>query len=351
MGRVAAYNGGFNFVNGNNFLLHASDHQAGLPASGDAGAQGYANFDILGYTQTGATVDGVSATVPPAPTPFSPPLDQITTTSMRYRFNSAGDGGSPITSWAAQYDTYADFRYGVIIASSGTSVVGGLNPGTTYYWRSRGQNAIGVGPWSAVSQATTLPSVPPGLTVSPSLSGLEATVTMTPPGGISGVTEYNYEYRVFASGTSVPGTSTTGVVTVTGLTPGTSYEWRANAEIGQTYTSPWTEWQAVLQPNPNTNPGDYFDGSTTDTPYSNYSWTGAANNSTSTSVAPIPTAWEGFTTGGSCVVSARRPVAGTGLMPLAQRSSRTRPALASSASAGCMRQSLPGTRSTTAPCT
>ena len=175
-GRVAAYNGGFDFVNGNNFLLHASDHQVGLPASGDAGAQGYANFDILGYTQTGATVDGVSATAPPAPTPFSPPLDQITTTSMRYRFNSAGDGGSPITSWAAQYDTYADFRYGVIIASSGTSVVGGLNPGTTYYWRSRGQNAIGVGPWSAVSQATTLPSVPPGLSVSPSLSGLEATL-------------------------------------------------------------------------------------------------------------------------------------------------------------------------------
>ena len=87
------------------------------------------------------------------------------------------------------------------------------------------------------------------------------------------------------------------------MTPGTSYEWRANAEIGSTYTSPWTEWQAVLQPNPNTNPGDYFDGSTTDTPYSNFSWTGAANNSTSRSDAPVPTGWEGFTTGGSCVVS------------------------------------------------
>ena len=90
------------------------------------------------------------------------------------------------------------------------------------------------------------------------------------------------------------GSSPTSVVTVPGLTPGTSYEWRANAEIGG-YTSPWTEWQAVLQPNPNTNPGDYFDGSTTDTLYSNYGWTGAVNNSTSTALAPVPIGWEGFT--------------------------------------------------------
>lgn len=95
------------------------------------------------------------ATVPPSPTPYSP--DQATPTSLRFRFQSRGDGGSPVTSWAYQYSTTANFSSGnsAVIASTGTSIVTGLNPATTYYFRARGQNAKGVGPWSAAMAGTT----------------------------------------------------------------------------------------------------------------------------------------------------------------------------------------------------
>ncbi|KDA05866.1 hypothetical protein DC31_13955 [Microbacterium sp. CH12i] len=91
------------------------------------------------------------ATVPDAPTMtgFGPNPDQITATSMRVRFNGHGDGGSPITSWALQRATDAAFTQNVVtIGSSGTSVVTGLAPGTQYWWRARGGNAVGVGAWS-----------------------------------------------------------------------------------------------------------------------------------------------------------------------------------------------------------
>jgi hypothetical protein len=96
------------------------------------------------------------ATVPPAPR--SRQLDQITLTSMRYIFDGQGDGGSPITAWQYQYATSGDFSSGASgwINSGGTSTQTGLTPGTVYYFRSRGVNAVGAGPVSDVISARTL---------------------------------------------------------------------------------------------------------------------------------------------------------------------------------------------------
>lgn len=104
---------------------------------------------------------------PPAPIPFATAPDEITATSMRFQFNSGGTGGSPIIEWETQYDTSSSFNVDPkTISSWGTSVLTPLQPGTTYYMRARGRNAMGWGAYSVVKSGTTLggpPSVPTGL--------------------------------------------------------------------------------------------------------------------------------------------------------------------------------------------
>lgn len=94
------------------------------------------------------------ATVPPAPTPIG--LDMITPTGMRYRFSGNGDGGSPILRWDYQCSTDPTFSGVPWAPSTGTTVRDDLQPGVTYFWRSRGVNAVGAGTPSTVSSARTL---------------------------------------------------------------------------------------------------------------------------------------------------------------------------------------------------
>ncbi len=89
------------------------------------------------------------ATVPPAPSPLG--IDAVTPTSARYRFSSNGTGGSSIIEWQAQAATNSAFSANVQTATSGgTTTFTNLLPGNTYYFRSRGRNAVGWGAWSTV---------------------------------------------------------------------------------------------------------------------------------------------------------------------------------------------------------
>lgn len=235
-------------------------------------------------------------TVPCAPTTIG--LDEATTTTLRYRFSGNCDGGSGITGWQAQIATDAGFTKNVqTVASSGTTVFTGLIPGTTHYARSRGSNAVGWSGWSGTSSAVTLPAVAPGMVVTPSPSGLSATLTMTAPGGVSGVTKYDIERRI-GTGAATPYTTTSNTYTVDGLTPGVTYQWRSAAWIGS-YQSPWTTWVSALQPNPSTSPGDYFDGSTAATDDQTYVWTGAVNGSTSQALGKGVEGWLAFGAAGA----------------------------------------------------
>jgi len=168
-----------------------------------------------------------------------------------------------------------------------------LTPGTLHYVRSRSHTSRGWGPWSATVSQTTLPAVPPGLTVTANPSGTSAVLALTPPGGVTGVTVYRWRRRVQGQTDEVSGDTPTSPVTVDGLTPGTVYEWRATAFIG-TYESPTTDWIAVQQPNPNTSPGDYFDGSTPDKPGIDYVWDGTENNSPTSVMGVGVEGWTGF---------------------------------------------------------
>lgn len=230
-----------------------------------------------------------TATVPPPPAPIG--VDQITPTAMRYRFSSQGDGGSGIIRWEYQYSTTSNFSSGnsAVITGTGTENVSGLTPNTTYYFRSRGVNAVGNGGWSSVISGTTLPATAPGISLTPSLSGQSMSVALTPPGGATGVTKYRVEYRI-GTGAATAVENASSPVVVGGLTPGQVYQWRASAFFG-TYESPYTDWTPMAQPNPNTQPGDYFDGATAPRGDVTFAWTGAANNSTSVANGVAVTAW------------------------------------------------------------
>lgn len=233
----------------------------------------------------------------------TPTVSNPTTTSVDVAWSAPGNGGASITGYNVQWNT-SQSATGATTQGQGTSTtktVGGLTPGQTYFVRVQAVNSQGTGGWSAWRQFATLPAVAPGMTVVAAASGRSATITLTPPGGVSGVTKYTIERRV-GTGAATTLTATSSPYSATGLTPGTSYQWRASAWIG-TYQSPWTNWVTVAQPRPNTNPGDYFDGSTAAGADVVYSWTGTANNSTSVATSPIPRGWVRLGTGSNKVIS------------------------------------------------
>lgn len=141
---------------GNTIISMASGNFARPTLTSAWGASAYV---AMGSTLGSATVGGTvtvpgTATAPPAPQMNAP--DQITANSMRLTFSSRGDGGSPVTNWQLQYATNSAFTGATTIASNGNSTVTGLTPGTTYYARAQGKNAVGWGAFSNVVNAKTL---------------------------------------------------------------------------------------------------------------------------------------------------------------------------------------------------
>lgn len=238
------------------------------------------------------------ATTPGAPNLVAQP-DQITPTSIHYNFTGTTDGGSGIQRWEAESATDPNFTQNkaVVQANTGHYYASGLIPNTTYYFRARAINGVGWGAYGAHASAKTLPSVSPSIVVTPNVSGTQATFVLSPPGGVSGSVAYTVERRRTDS-TVIEFSDTTDKITkvVTGLTPGTSYQWRATAKIGN-YQSPYTDWITVVQPSTNINPGDYFDGNTGAKTDSTYEWTGAANNSTSREIGRDVVGWLAFAAG------------------------------------------------------
>lgn len=111
-----------------------------INASGTSGFGGPTDFPV--WVARG--------TIPPAPTPMG--FDQITHTSFRYRFNSAGDGGAAIEEWQFGFGYNATTPQ-YFVASNGTSIISTIVPGTIVYGWSRGRNSVGWGPWSVRSTA------------------------------------------------------------------------------------------------------------------------------------------------------------------------------------------------------
>jgi len=250
--------------------------------------------------------EGTPPRIPKVPgKPPKPVYASVSATTIEYTFAGPSDnGGSGIDQYEHQSATDSGFSQNVRTWTDNGSPgqATNLTPGTGHWIRFRAHNGVGWGPYSDALAQTTLPAVPPGFVVASSPSGTSARLTFSPPGGVTGVTKYTWERRL--NGTTTPVTTEDITVTiddVMGLTPGSTYQWRGSAWIGA-YQSPWTDWLTLQQAKPNVDPGQYFDGSTTDVADINYGWTGTANNSTSTAVASGVDGWAVTTPSGTGAV-------------------------------------------------
>lgn len=252
---------------------------------------------IFGTSDPGVVWFGVDR-IPRTPaTVNAPTVSNVGTDRMTLSWNIPDNRGSAIDAMLLRRYPTADTSVGgytdyPLAANATSHTPTGLNPATTYYWVVYARNGVGYSAQSGKTAGTTLPATPPPFTVEPSLSGLQAVVTLTPPSGSTGVTGYDVEYRPVGA-TDAQTTTGTSPRTVTGLTPGTSYQWRARAKYGSV-NSPWSDWVTYFQPNPNTNPGQYFDGTTADTADIDYQWTSTVNNSVSQAVGKKVTGWRDF---------------------------------------------------------
>ena len=256
--------------------------QAKVTGSGVRGTSAVVYMHDQGVASASETV--TVATTPPAPTAVS--VDNATLSTLRFNFSSNGDGGSAITAWQVQYGTDPALVGGTTVNSGSPYTPTGLTPDTSYYFRARGVNAMGNGAWSSIISGSTIASGPPTLAVTPSLSGTSATATLSL--GLTAPTLWEVQRRF--AGVTTDYSSATSPIVMAGQTPGANNEWRARAKIGS-YDSPWSSWQFVLQPSPNTNPGDYFDGSKAAGADVTYSWESTASNSISRSTGVGVLGW------------------------------------------------------------
>lgn len=276
-------------------------------------SQGYLTIG-MSFTHGPASIFGTASAsngsisidrIPKAPSkPPTPTFQSATTTSISFGIAQPSDnGGAAISTYNLQA-LYSDGSLALGWNSgSSNQVASPLPPGTAYRIRYRAVNSVGAGPWSDELNASTLPSVPPGMTVTPSLSGTSVTVALTPPQGVSSVTSYRVERRPIG-GVAVVYDSPTSPIVIQPMTPGSTHEYRASAFIGD-YQTPWTDWVTRTQPQPNTNPGDYFDGSTPDKPDVDYQWAGTVNNSTSRAVGKAALGWAAATVVGGAPIMTR----------------------------------------------
>lgn len=281
--------GGVNINRAGDFLLWSGTRGPfGWDGNGNTGAAGNSlHMNASGTSGLGGPSDCSESVSFPrvgqAPgAPGMPAASSITPTTATISWTAASRGHADIDTYDFYYKPSGGSQIGPLSGNSLSRALTSLIPGTLYEVYAYAHNSDGWGPQSPIGTFTTLPATPPTLvSVTPDATGTQATVVMTPPSGIASVTSYTVWNRtpggtwvIAASGSANP------TQTISGVIPGQTYEWRVTATIG-TYTSPESNVITLTQPQPNTSPGAFFDGSTPDTPTTNYLWTGTAGASTS----------------------------------------------------------------------
>lgn len=164
--------------------------------------------------------------------------------------NSANNGGESVSQWTLQIDDNDTFATNLAAvnpsAGARSYVTGVIDPGMRIWWRIRGWNSAGAGAWrteqflapSVVPQSPTIRDV-----ISVTQTGATLRWTERHNGG-SDVTMNYIQVRPVGSTTNVVSDSvstSSSQRTVTGLKPGTQYEWRVRVYNGVGY-SDYSSW-------------------------------------------------------------------------------------------------------------
>ena len=169
----------------------------------------------------------VVPTIPGAPTGVSG--TSFANTQSVVSWNApASSGGLPITGYSV---TSSPGNLTCTTSGTASCTVTGLTNGTAYTFTVKATNAIGTGPASAPS-ATATPSVVPGApTIGTATNGAgSASVTFTAPASNGGAPITSY--TVTSNPGGITATCSSSPCVVSGLTPGTSYNFTVAATNG-----------------------------------------------------------------------------------------------------------------------
>lgn len=170
----------------------------------------------------------------------------VSATQVDLAWTAPASNGAAITDYVIQRATNAAFTANLTTIADGTSAATtysntGLTTGTTYYYRVAAVNSVGQGSYSSTGTATTF-AVPDQVTGLTSGAATSTTVPLSwsaPSNGGAAITDYVVQYKLTSEPTTwttfADGTSTSLATTVTGLTEGTSYDFRVAAvnAVGQ----------------------------------------------------------------------------------------------------------------------
>jgi hypothetical protein len=306
--------GDFTIASGSNTVSHNADGTKSLTVSGTWDSK---------HSNIGSGTVSYSITLPTVPrapgVPTAVTLNTPTASTLKLNWTApASVGGSAISAYEYQVWYDASFPSGTPLLSVAgtlrTATATGLDPKRIYHGRVRAKNAQGVSAWSSVPVNETSPAGPPTIVPTSSASGLSTHVVLTPPAGAVAPDQYRVVREEVPRVTSNPSTlmfeTTLASFDVPADVPGTAWEalpganyaWSAQGiwfQTGTSYqwTGPFSTPLNVVQKKPNTNPGDYFDGSTDDTGSDvDYKWgatgTGVAHADISIAVGQLVDGWE-----------------------------------------------------------
>jgi Secretion system C-terminal sorting domain/Fibronectin type III domain/Bacterial pre-peptidase C-terminal domain len=190
--------------------------------------------------------------------------DPLGLTATTITHNSATLGWSAVAnaiSYAVEYRENGGINWTTATsATAGTSVqINGLNPSTIYEWRVNTTCAAGVSSNYSTAQFTTLAAplcnAPAGL-ASSGITSTNATIFWS---AVSGALSYSVDYKLTStsSWTNAALATTATTVSLTGLVPSSTYDWRVRTNCSGSLSSVYAQAQFTMAAPVATCPGIY----------------------------------------------------------------------------------------------
>lgn len=197
-------------------------------------------INSIGQGSSSSATSSIAAATVPATMAAGPTL-VASPGQVALNWQLPSNGGSALTSAEIQYSLNGGvswLTYSGAVDLSGTAQIVGLTSGQAYVFRARTSNFFGASAWSAASSsvtflAATAPATISSVTSTPGSSAGTVDLSWTAPAANgSPITDYLIEYSSDGGATWQTFThpaSTATSISVTGLTPGTQYQFRVKA--------------------------------------------------------------------------------------------------------------------------